>query len=183
MARTLKKAKVVTVAPVDVVEAAVPSAEVCSIREAVVEVMPALPGPGAAAEIVSVMDAVEITANGAELFIPLEKLKKSPRNARKIPHTEAHIEALAASIGAKGMLQNLVVEPEVDEVGQPTGFYFVTVGEGRRLAHLLRVKREHIDKTEHVRCVLDTANDPQEISLDENVTREAMLGSASQLSC
>lgn len=174
MARTQKKTKVVTVAPVDVVEAAVSSAEVCSIREAVVEVMAALPGPGAPAEIVSVMDAVEITANGAELFIPLDKLKKSPRNARKTPHSEAHIEALAASIAAKGMLQNLVVEPEVDEVGQPSGFYFVTVGEGRRLAHLLRAKRQHIDKTEQIRCVLDTANDPQEISLDENVTREAM---------
>ncbi|WP_454745864.1 ParB/RepB/Spo0J family partition protein [Ciceribacter selenitireducens] len=174
MARTQRKTKVVTVAPADVVEAVAPRAEVCSIREAVVEVIPALPGPGAAAEIVSVMDAVEITANGAELFIPLDKLKKSPRNARKTPHSEAHIEALAASIAAKGMLQNLVVEPEVNEVGQPTGFYFVTVGEGRRLAHLLRVGRKEIRKSEHVRCVLDTANDPQEISLDENVTREAM---------
>jgi len=174
MARTQRKTKVVTVAPVDVVEAAVASAEVWRIREAVAEVMPSVPGPGAAAEIVSVMNAVEITANGAELFITLDKLKKSPRNARKTPHSEAHIEALAASIAAKGMLQNLVVEPEVDEVGQPTGFYFVTVGEGRRLAHLLRAKRQQIDKTEQVRCVLDTANDPQEISLDENVTREAM---------
>ena len=74
MARTQRKTKVVTVAPADVVEAVAPRAEVCSIREAVVEVIPALPGPGAAAEIVSVMDAVEITANGAELFIPLDKL-------------------------------------------------------------------------------------------------------------
>lgn len=52
-------------------------------------------------------------ANGAVLFVPLNKLKKSPRNARKTPHSEAHIEALAASIAAKGMLQNLVVEPEM----------------------------------------------------------------------
>ncbi|MGN7870981.1 phage virion morphogenesis protein [Paracoccus sp. 22332] len=42
------------------------------------------------------------------LFVPLNKLKKSPRNARKTPHSEAHIEALSASIAAKGMLQNLV---------------------------------------------------------------------------
>jgi hypothetical protein len=49
--------------------------------------------------------------NGGEIFIPLNKLKKSPRNARKMPHGEAAIEALAASIAAKGMLQNLVVEP------------------------------------------------------------------------
>ncbi|KTQ96039.1 plasmid stablization protein ParB [Aureimonas ureilytica] len=112
--------------------------------------------------------------NGAVLFVPLNKLKKSPRNARKTPHSEAHIEALAASIAVKGMLQNLVVEPETNAGGEPTGFYFVTIGEGRRLAQMLRVKRKQIKKTEAIRCVLDTENDATEISLDENVTREAM---------
>lgn len=113
-------------------------------------------------------------ANGAVLFVPLNKLKKSPRNARKTPHSEAHIEALSASIAAKGMLQNLVVEPETNPESEPTGSYFVTIGEGRRLAQLLRVKRKQIKKTEGIRCVLDTENDAAEISLDENVTREAM---------
>jgi len=110
---------------------------------------------------------------GVEIFVPLNKLKKSPRNARKVPHSEAAIEALAASIHHKGLIQNLVVEPEMkDET--PTGFYFVTAGEGRRLAQLLRVKRKQIRKTEPVRCWLDTSNDPSEISLDENITRTAM---------
>ncbi|KRA52043.1 MULTISPECIES: ParB/RepB/Spo0J family partition protein [Pseudomonadota] len=112
--------------------------------------------------------------NGAVLFVPLNKLKKSPRNARKTPHSEAHIEALAASIAAKGMLQNLVVEPETNAEGEATGFYLVTIGEGRRLAQLLRVKRKQIKKSEAIRCVLDTENDAAEISLDENITREAM---------
>ncbi len=112
--------------------------------------------------------------NGAVLFVPLNKLKKSPRNARKTPHSEAHIEALSASIAAKGMLQNLVVEPETNAEGEPTGSYFVTIGEGRRLAQLLRLKRKQIKKAEGIRCVLDTENDAAEISLDENVTREAM---------
>jgi ParB family transcriptional regulator, chromosome partitioning protein len=56
------------------------------------------------------------------------------KNARKVPHSEAAIEAYAASIAAKGILQNLVVEPELDADGTPTGFYFVTIGGGRRLA-------------------------------------------------
>jgi ParB family chromosome partitioning protein len=112
--------------------------------------------------------------NGTENFILLNKLKKSPKNARKTPHSEAAIEAYAASIAAKGILQNLVVEPEVDGEGAATGFYFVTIGEGRRLAQLLRVKRKEIKKTEPIRCIVDTANDPHEISLDENVTRENM---------
>ncbi|MBZ9803394.1 ParB/RepB/Spo0J family partition protein [Mesorhizobium sp. ES1-6] len=112
--------------------------------------------------------------SGTEVFIPLNKLKKSPRNARKTPHSEATIEAYAASIAAKGILQNLVVEPERDGEGDETGFYFVTIGEGRRLAQLLRVKRKQIKKAEPIRCVIDTRNDPHEISLDENVTRENM---------
>lgn len=160
MARTARKAKALAVATVEEMA----DAEVRSIGEMAVDVVAALAAPEANAEAVS----------GAEIFIPLDKLKKSPRNARKTPHSEAHIEALAASIAAKGMLQNLVVESEVDTDGQPTGFYFVTVGEGRRLAHLLRAKRKQIGKGEPIRCVLDTANDPQEISLDENITREAM---------
>lgn len=108
------------------------------------------------------------------VLIPLNKLKKSPANARKTPHAKAEIEALAASIHAKGILQNLVVAPELSEAGAPTGFYFVTIGEGRRQAQLLRVKRKQIADTEPVRCVIDTGNDAAEISLDENVTRSAM---------
>lgn len=130
----------------------------------------------------SAKQVITIPAIGSEIFIPLNKLKKSPKNARKTPHTEAAIEAYAASIAAKGILQNLVVEPELDSEGADTGFYFVTIGEGRRLAQLLRAKRKQIKKTEPIRCIIDTANDPHEISLDENVTRENMLGSVSQLS-
>ncbi|EJN13519.1 putative transcriptional regulator [Bradyrhizobium sp. YR681] len=115
-----------------------------------------------------------IIASGSEIFIPLSKLKKSPRNARKTPHSEAAIEGYASSIAAKGILQNLVVEPEFDAEGVATGFYFVTIGEGRRLAQLLRMKRKEIKKTEPIRCIVDTVNDAFEISLDENVTREDM---------
>ncbi|MEI9420802.1 ParB/Srx family N-terminal domain-containing protein [Mesorhizobium sp. Cs1299R1N1] len=120
------------------------------------------------------VETANVSASGTEVFIPLNKLKKSPRNARKTPHSEAIIEAYAASIAAKGILQNLVVEPELDGEGAETGFYLVSIGEGRRLAQLLRVKRKQIKKTEPVRCVIDTVNDAHEISLDENVTREAM---------
>ena len=108
------------------------------------------------------------------MFIPLNRLKQSPKNVRKTPHPKADIEALAASIAAKGLLQNLVVEPEQDEKGKATGYYLVTIGEGRRLAHLLRAKRKEIRKTEPVRCVLDTAHNAHEISLAENVIRSAM---------
>jgi len=115
-----------------------------------------------------------IHQDGDVIDVPLNKLKKSPRNARRTPHAEADIEALAASIAVKGVLQAPVVEPETDAEGAPTGFYLVTIGEGRRLALLLRAKRKEITKTAPVRCVVDLANDPHEISLDENVTRFRM---------
>jgi ParB family chromosome partitioning protein len=112
--------------------------------------------------------------DGDVIDVPLNKLKKSPRNARRTPHAEADIETLAASIAAKGVLQAPVVEPETDEAGAATGCYLVTIGEGRRLALALLAKRKAIKKTEPVRCVVDLAHDPHEISLDENVTRFRM---------
>jgi ParB family transcriptional regulator, chromosome partitioning protein len=34
-----------------------------------------------------------VVENGTKIFFPLSKLKKSPKNARKTPHSEAAIEA------------------------------------------------------------------------------------------
>jgi ParB family chromosome partitioning protein len=118
----------------------------------------------------------ESAEHGAVLFVPLNRLKKSPRNVRKTDHSAEDIAALAASIAAKKGVQPthpLVVEPELDG-DQPTGFYLVTAGEGRRLGLGLLAKQKAIKKTHPVRCVLDTENDPAEVSLDENVTRAPM---------
>ena len=112
--------------------------------------------------------------HGAEIVVPLNRLKASPKNARKVKHTEAGIEALAASIKVKGVLQPPVVEIERGENGAATGAYLVTIGEGRRQALRLLVKRKAIKRTHPVRVTVDTENDAHEISLDENVTREAM---------
>jgi ParB family chromosome partitioning protein len=178
MARTAKKTKAVTVATDENMEA---NAGIHSIGEVAADVVAKLPAPNAEAVIAetgTVADAESVpeeAATGREVLIPLNKLKKSPRNARKTPHSEETVETYAASIAAKGILQNLVVEPELDADGTPTGFYFVTIGEGRRLAQMLRAKRKEIKKTEAVRCVIDTANDPFEISLDENVSRTNLL--------
>jgi ParB family transcriptional regulator, chromosome partitioning protein len=110
------------------------------------------------------------TALNAEQFIPLNRLKKSPRNARKTPHAASDIEALASSIASHGMLQAPVVEPETRD-GKPTGCYLVTIGEGRRQAQLLRAKRKEIAKNEPIRCLIETTHDAFEISLAENAIR------------
>jgi ParB family chromosome partitioning protein len=107
-------------------------------------------------------------------LIPLSQLKKSARNVRKTPHEKAHIEALADSLHAHGQIQNLVVETEFNEKQKPTGFYWVTAGEGRRLAQLLRVKRKQIKSDEPIRCVVDDERDASAISLAENELRIRM---------
>lgn len=107
-------------------------------------------------------------------YIPLNKLKKSARNVRQVPHNKQHIEALAVSIQTHGAIQDPVVETERDDDGQPTGCYLVTVGEGRRLAHLIRVKRKWIKSDHPIRCTVDDEHNPVALSLAENVLHEAM---------
>lgn len=121
----------------------------------------------------TVQTASTITS-GAELSVPLNRLKASPKNARRTPHSSFEVETLAASIAAKGLLQPPVVERERNAAGAETGHYLVTIGEGRRQALRLLAKRKVIGKAAPVRCLLDETNDAFEISLDENVTRFAM---------
>ena len=59
--------------------------------------------------------------SGVEIFVPLAKLKKSPRNARKVPHGEAAIEALAASIQHKGLIHYTGGQREGLEIGEGGG--------------------------------------------------------------
>lgn len=122
----------------------------------------------------AVQTAVSEPTHGAEIVVSLDRLKASPRNARKVKHSAATLEALAASIRVKGVLQAPVVEIERDGEGAATGRYLVTIGEGRRQALRLLAKRKIIKRTHPVRVVVDSLNDAHEISLDENLTREAM---------
>ncbi len=129
------------------------------------------------AAMAAVVDAAADAAadpRGVMMEIPLSKLKASPRNARKTPHSLEAIQALAGSIAAKTLLHAPVVEPEIGEGGTATGSYLVTIGEGRRLALRLLAERKMIAKAEPIRCLVLTAFDPFEISLDENVTRTDM---------
>lgn len=105
--------------------------------------------------------------------IPLNRLKASSKNVRKVGHRAEVIEARAASITYKGVLQPLVVEPEI-KGGRETGYYLVSAGEGRRQALRLLAKRKRLANGAPVRCVVDTTNDPAEVSMDENFSRESL---------
>src|SRR5271170_2858977 len=103
--------------------------------------------------------------------IPLNQLKKSDENVRKVPHANADIKALASSIDAHGQFQNLVVKTERDPQGEATGLYLVTAGEGRRLAQLLRVKHKKIKADHPIPCVIDDTHHASAVSLAENDIR------------
>lgn len=112
--------------------------------------------------------------SGEERVYPLNKLKASPDNVRKGGHRPEVVEARAASILAKGIIQPPVVKPERRADGSETGYALVTAGEGRRLALRLLAKRKLIPRGALVRCLVDEANDAVEVSLDENISREPL---------
>ncbi len=101
------------------------------------------------------------------IIIELNRLDTDPKNVRKT-YSHDSIVALAASIRANGVLQNLVVR-----TGKK-GRYFVTAG-GRRLkALLLLAEQGDIQKDHPVECKVRAGEDATEISLTENVMREDM---------
>src|SRR5215469_16514639 len=106
------------------------------------------------------------------IFIPLNKLVRSPRNVRKTGGES--VEELAASIHAHGLLHNLTVTEHRNQKGAKSGKYEVIAG-GRRFRALERLSSEKkIAKTFDVPCKLIDASTALEASLAENTIRVAM---------
>ncbi len=100
-------------------------------------------------------------------MIPLNRLIPSPRNVRKTDR-KVDIDMLAASIAARGLLQNLCV------VETAEGKFEVDAG-GRRLAALKLLARDKIIPKDHlVACNIVTIGEGREVSLTENVHRAGM---------
>lgn len=100
-------------------------------------------------------------------LIALNKLVASPRNVRK-QDRKADIDALAASIAAHGLLQNLCVVPTEND-------NFEVDAGGRRLAALKQlVKQKVIAKDYPIPCHVVALEQGIEVSLAENVQRVAM---------
>lgn len=101
------------------------------------------------------------------LLVPLSQLSPSRRNVRTTAGSS--IDALAASIGRVGLLQNLTVVLAID------GEHYEVVAGGRRLAALkLLAKKRRIAKDWPVPCLLVADASARTVSLTENVQREAM---------
>ncbi len=106
-------------------------------------------------------------------MIPLSKLVPSLANVRKTGR-DLGIEALAASIAAHGLLQNLTVRPVLDAAGNETGKFEVVAGARRLAALKLLAKRKAVAKNFPVPCALVTAFSGEEVSLAENLFQAPM---------
>jgi len=115
---------------------------------------------------------VKIVLNGS-LDIPFDKLVLSQANVRRVK-AGVSIDALAADIARRGLLQSLTVRAQRDENGEPTGFYEVPAGGRRFRALQLLVKQRKITRTQPVPCILrdDDVISAEEDSLAENTHRE-----------
>lgn len=99
--------------------------------------------------------------------IPLSKLEISPLNVRKTASKSADAE-LMASIIAHGLINPLTV---IERGGK-----FQVVAGGRRLKALEALQKDgKLPKDHKVDCQLAANDDAAEVSLAENVVRQAML--------
>jgi ParB family transcriptional regulator, chromosome partitioning protein len=109
-----------------------------------------------------------INNNTSSTSIALNKLLAWDGNVRKT-ESDKNIDELAASISTHGLLQSLVVRKD------KRGRYAVVAGRRRLLALQSLAENGKIPTTMPIPChVLDDAMDATEISLAENVQREAM---------
>jgi ParB family transcriptional regulator, chromosome partitioning protein len=102
--------------------------------------------------------------------IPLNQLILSPTNVRKVPPTAAEDAELKASIGSRGLKQNLVVHRSAGD----GVIHEVTAG-GRRLKALQALAAEGVIPADYkVPCLVEAADEALETSLMENTIRAAM---------
>jgi ParB family chromosome partitioning protein len=114
-----------------------------------------------------------IESLGGELMlIPLSLLIASPRNVRQTNGRD--VSALKASIKAQGLLQNLIVCPQITARGRHTGLYEVVGGQRRLRALLSLSNAEEIAPDEEILCRVKPDREAAEASLAENTVREAM---------
>lgn len=114
-------------------------------------------------------------ALSASRDIPFNQLVLSQSNVRRVK-AGLSIDALAADIARRGLLQSLTVRPQRDGNGAETGKFEVPAG-GRRFRALQQlVKAKRLSRTEPVPCIVrdDAEISAEEDSLAENTHREAL---------
>lgn len=107
--------------------------------------------------------------------IPFDQLVLSQANVRRVK-AGVSIDALAADIARRGLLQSLTVRAQRDESGAETGKFEVPAGGRRFRALQMLVKQRKMVKTQGVPCIVrdDDEISAEEDSLAENTHREPL---------
>ncbi|MCK7615015.1 ParB/RepB/Spo0J family partition protein [Roseibium sediminicola] len=110
-----------------------------------------------------------MTTNSADIiFVPLNKLEIDPLNVRKT-YSQSSIEELAGSLAAQGILQNLLVRK-----ARGNGRFYVSAGGRRYRAALYLAENDKFNADHPVPVKVISKDEALELSLAENVMREAM---------
>lgn len=102
--------------------------------------------------------------------VKLAKLKRSEKNVRTTP--PKNIEAMAASIRARGIMQNLLVT-----AARPKGMFEIIAGDRRYLGAMMLAEAGEIVAADYdvpVKIITGDEADLREVSLTENFQREQM---------
>ena len=102
--------------------------------------------------------------------VKLAKLKQSEKNVRTTP--PKNIEAMAASIRARGIMQNLLVT-----AARPKGMFEIIAGDRRYLGAMMLAEAGEIVAADYdvpVKIITGDEADLREVSLTENFQREQM---------
>ena len=97
-------------------------------------------------------------------MIPLNKLRHTDNNVRKVSASKDGIKRLAASIESQGILHNLVVKPN--------GSGFIVIDGNRRLEALHHIYGD--SSGNHVPCMVMEEENDTEVGLHANMMREDM---------
>jgi ParB family chromosome partitioning protein len=114
---------------------------------------------------------------GQEITVPLKLLFRDALNIRKKSPARS-VEELAALIHSQGLLQNLIVRPELSgkKAPKPTGRYGVVAGSRRLEALNLLFTQGKVDADFPVRCLEVSQEDALSVSTAENCGREPLHG-------
>ncbi len=102
--------------------------------------------------------------------LPWNLLVRSEKNVRHVP-TDADDKDFTADIARRGVLQSLLVRPQIDDAGAPTGRFQVTAG-GRRYEAVGRlIDAGTLPADTPLPCKIRSTGIAEEDSLAENVQR------------
>lgn len=108
------------------------------------------------------------TASKTEIKVPFKKLALDPKNVRKL-YGQAGIQTLADNVAIHGVLQNLIVRKAAKR-----GHFLVSAGGRRFRAVELLISQGLLTQDYEINCQVRSEDEATELSLVENVMREAM---------